>query len=208
MEFKDRLKYLREENNWTKSDTAKKIGVSYSAYSNYEYGNREPNLDMIKKMAKVFNVSSLYLIEGEKTLLDISNEEKDRNNEEILKLLTDTEGNQLENIKKVSSKLDTMLFTSLKNDLIELDLNQLNEDQRHILQNTISIIKNTDRQNIEDKDFLFKLRSFNSSLAALVTMDDFSLEDEMFFSSSAIESIRQLEKLIKSDYFIKKANRK
>ena len=40
--FKDKLKYLRIENNLTQADIAKAIGVSPATIGNYEQGTREP----------------------------------------------------------------------------------------------------------------------------------------------------------------------
>lgn len=73
MEFKDRLKLLREEKGWSKTEVAKKLGISYSAYSNYEYGNREPNQNMTKKIANTYGVSVLYLLEGKEKIAELGN---------------------------------------------------------------------------------------------------------------------------------------
>ncbi|MDR2278600.1 MAG: helix-turn-helix transcriptional regulator [Vagococcus sp.] len=63
MEFKDRLVSLREEKGWTKKETAKRIGISIGAYANYEYGNREPNQDITKKIASVFDIPVSLLLD-------------------------------------------------------------------------------------------------------------------------------------------------
>lgn len=60
-----RLKELRESQGLSKTDMAKKIGVSGGAYSNWEYGNREPNLDTLKKIASVFDIPSSDLLKFE-----------------------------------------------------------------------------------------------------------------------------------------------
>lgn len=77
MEFKDRLKYLREQKGWTKKDTAKKIGVTTGAYSNWEYGNREPNFETLKKIADTLETSIMYLLEGKMTASDMENAPQD-----------------------------------------------------------------------------------------------------------------------------------
>lgn len=64
MNFSQRLINLREEKGWSKTDTAKKIGVSTGAYANWEYGNREPTRKMFKKLEKIFDVPESYLITG------------------------------------------------------------------------------------------------------------------------------------------------
>lgn len=62
MEFKDRLKELREKNGITQKELGEKLGLNKNAVSTYEIGSREPNLEKIKKLAKIFNCSVDYLI--------------------------------------------------------------------------------------------------------------------------------------------------
>lgn len=64
MEFKDILKRLREGKKWTKTETAKRLNISTGSYANYEYGNREPNIDMIHQLADLFEVPISYFFSG------------------------------------------------------------------------------------------------------------------------------------------------
>lgn len=57
-----RLKELREAHGLSKIDMARKLGVSGGAYSNWEYGNREPNIDTLKNIANIFDVPSTELL--------------------------------------------------------------------------------------------------------------------------------------------------
>lgn len=56
------LKNLRENAGWYQSDLAKKLGISPSTVGMYEIGSRTPNLEMLIKIAKLFNVSADYLL--------------------------------------------------------------------------------------------------------------------------------------------------
>ena len=56
------LRELRKENNLNQSELAKKIGLSASAVGMYEQGRRQPGLELINKIADLFNVSSDFLI--------------------------------------------------------------------------------------------------------------------------------------------------
>lgn len=58
----NRLKELRKEANATQADMAKILGVTVSAYGNYELGQREPTIEFLCKLADYFNVSVDYLI--------------------------------------------------------------------------------------------------------------------------------------------------
>ena len=56
--FNENLKAARERKNMTQKEVADNIGVAKSTYSLYESGNREPNVQTIKKIADALNVSA------------------------------------------------------------------------------------------------------------------------------------------------------
>lgn len=61
--FGDRLTSLRENRGWSKTYVAKAVGLSsMQTYANYEYGRREPDFEMVNKLANLFNVSADYLL--------------------------------------------------------------------------------------------------------------------------------------------------
>ncbi len=60
--FSARLKQLRKEKEKTLKEVSAEIGVSLSAYSNYEQGIREPSYEILKKICAYFDVSSDYLL--------------------------------------------------------------------------------------------------------------------------------------------------
>lgn len=51
------IKFLWKEKGYTQDEMAKLIGVSQAAIGNWETGTREPNLQMITKIARFFSVS-------------------------------------------------------------------------------------------------------------------------------------------------------
>ena len=57
-----RLKELRQEKGVSQKEIAKTIGISVSAYSNYEQGIREPSNEILIRLCKYFNVTSDYLL--------------------------------------------------------------------------------------------------------------------------------------------------
>ena len=76
----ERIKYLREKNGFTQKDIATKLGVEPAAISKYELDMREPNIEALKKLSTIFNVSIDYLLgrtpdvfvdEADKESLDI-----------------------------------------------------------------------------------------------------------------------------------------
>lgn len=58
----ERLKLLRKELKKTQSDLANILGITVSAYGNYELGQREPDNANLVKLARYFNVSTDYLL--------------------------------------------------------------------------------------------------------------------------------------------------
>lgn len=60
--FSIRLKELREESGLSQYSFAAKLGIAQSTVGNWEAGKREPNLDMIGRLADFFKVSTDYLL--------------------------------------------------------------------------------------------------------------------------------------------------
>lgn len=57
-----RLKKLREEKGYLQKFVADKIGVRSNTLSGYENGTRSPDPEMIKELAKLYNVTTDYLL--------------------------------------------------------------------------------------------------------------------------------------------------
>ena len=57
-----RLKYLRKSNNKTQKDIADILGITRPAYTAYEQGKRNPDYEILEKIADYYNVSIDYLL--------------------------------------------------------------------------------------------------------------------------------------------------
>lgn len=62
--FATGLKQLRLEHGLTQAALAKELSVTQNAIFNWENEKREPNLDMIRKIAEYFGTSLVYLLDG------------------------------------------------------------------------------------------------------------------------------------------------
>lgn len=60
--FNENLRTARERKGFSQKEMAERIGVAKSTYSLYESGNREPNVQTIKKIADALNVSADELL--------------------------------------------------------------------------------------------------------------------------------------------------
>jgi len=72
--FSERLKLLRQENNWTQKDLADRINVSAKTIGAWERGTREPPMDTITVFANIFDVSTDYLLGTSNSRKESSNE--------------------------------------------------------------------------------------------------------------------------------------
>ncbi len=64
MTFNERLKKIRLEKGFTKSDLAKIIGVHYSQIGRYEEKGAQPSADVMAKLANALEISTDFLMNG------------------------------------------------------------------------------------------------------------------------------------------------
>ena len=60
--FNDHLREARLTSGLSPKELSENIGVAKSTYSLYESGKREPNVDTIKKIASILNISADTLL--------------------------------------------------------------------------------------------------------------------------------------------------
>lgn len=60
--FGEKIKSLRTQRNLTQKQLADLSGVTVSAISSYEAGNRYPSYDVLISLARIFHVSTDYLL--------------------------------------------------------------------------------------------------------------------------------------------------
>ena len=53
----ENLRFYRKKNKLNQKDIAEKIGVVQQTYSNYETGTRTPSIDILLKLAEIYNIS-------------------------------------------------------------------------------------------------------------------------------------------------------
>ncbi|MBQ6231708.1 MAG: helix-turn-helix transcriptional regulator [Eubacterium sp.] len=67
------IRSLRTQRNWSQEDLARRVGVKKSSISAYENDIRLPSYDVLIELARVFDVSTDYLLEVEnRHIIDVS----------------------------------------------------------------------------------------------------------------------------------------
>lgn len=62
-----RILELRKGKNWSQSELAKMIGVTYAQVGRYENKGAQPSAEVLKKIADALDTSTDYLMYGDKT---------------------------------------------------------------------------------------------------------------------------------------------
>ena len=62
VELRTKLRELRKERNWTQGQVAERIGGTASIVSAYENGIRQPSYEALIRLARLYGVSSDYLL--------------------------------------------------------------------------------------------------------------------------------------------------
>lgn len=68
----EKIKLYRENKNMTQVEIAESLGVKPATVSKYESGTLEPNIESLKKLAEIFEVSVDELLNDEQDRFDIS----------------------------------------------------------------------------------------------------------------------------------------
>ncbi len=62
MKFNENLREIRRECGMTQKDVYTKLQVSPNCYASWEQGRTQPDIESIKKLCKIFDVSADYLL--------------------------------------------------------------------------------------------------------------------------------------------------
>lgn len=70
MNFPARFLQLRKSNNLTQQQMAEKVGIHITQVKRYEAGQAQPSIELLKKIATAFNVTTDWMIfeDGERDL--------------------------------------------------------------------------------------------------------------------------------------------
>ena len=62
MPLPDQIKVLRKEHGWSQADLATRVGGDAGQISRYENGKITPSVDVVVRLAEIFDVNTDYLL--------------------------------------------------------------------------------------------------------------------------------------------------
>lgn len=119
MEVHDKIRVMREINQWSQEDMAEKLDMSPAGYAKIEHGKTNLTLDKLKQIAQIFHIDIVELISSQDksfffTIGDHSNNNSyfGSNNvlameNEKLKQLLEAKENEIKALKEIIDLLKT-----------------------------------------------------------------------------------------------------
>lgn len=119
MESSEKIKIMREMNQWTQEEVAEKLGMSTTGYAKIERGQTNVSVEKLKQIAQVFNVNVAQLLDDNERFVLFTNVDNHSNynnyfgtNEKLslenekLKQLLSAKESEIEALKKVIALLE------------------------------------------------------------------------------------------------------
>lgn len=73
MSLETKLRRLREQKGWSQMDVAHQLDISQSAYNKWEAGQAKPTLPHLQKLAEIFEIDFIDLVQAQMPNIDMSN---------------------------------------------------------------------------------------------------------------------------------------
>ena len=114
----EHLKIIRKANKFTQQGLADAIGIERSTYASYETGRNKPDVNLLSRIAKVFDVSSDFILEIDTTVPlnveDISVQYKKKSGNKLVSTLTKEEKSVLAKYRLLSDNKKAELVDFLE----------------------------------------------------------------------------------------------
>lgn len=114
----EQLKIIRKANKFTQQGLADAIGIERSTYASYETGRNKPDVNLLSKIAKVFDVSSDFILEIDTTVPlnveDISVQYKKKSGNKLVSTLSKEEKSVLAKYRLLSDNKKAELVDFLE----------------------------------------------------------------------------------------------
>ncbi|MGX2973533.1 helix-turn-helix domain-containing protein [Ursidibacter arcticus] len=114
MQIHDKIRMIREQNKFSQEDIAEKINMSPSGYAKIERGETKLYIDKLEKIAQIFNMDIIDLINNDKNFCVLINE----NSQSSSNYYNSDDALIIENEKlKISLAFQEKLITQLNNEI-------------------------------------------------------------------------------------------
>lgn len=114
----EQLKIIRKANKFTQQGLADAIGIERSTYASYETGRNKPDVILLSKIAKVFGVSSDFILEIDTTvplnMEDIPVQYKKKSGNKLVSTLSKEEKSVLAKYRLLSDNKKTEVIDFLE----------------------------------------------------------------------------------------------
>ena len=114
----EQLKIIRKANKFTQQGLADAIGIERSTYASCETGRNKPDVNLLSKIAKVFDVSSDFILEIDTTVPlnveDISVQYKKKSGNKLVSTLSKEEKSVLAKYRLLSDNKKAELVDFLE----------------------------------------------------------------------------------------------
>ncbi|MFV3012943.1 helix-turn-helix domain-containing protein [Clostridium botulinum] len=128
------IKKLRKENNLTQKELGDKLNVGKSTISQYENNINTPDIDIIKKISKIFDVSVDYLLGNTDIRKNDLFNGSDAINETLNKILKECNEKDLLKLSKVYEIYKDLNLDELDEDDLEIILENAADSYKKIIQ--------------------------------------------------------------------------
>lgn len=117
MEIHDKIRVMRELNQWSQEEMAEKLAMSPTGYAKIEHGKTNVTIEKLKQIAQIFNIDVVELITSQDKSFFFSVGDNTNNNNyvgvnqaiamenEKLKLLLEAKENQITALQEIIALL-------------------------------------------------------------------------------------------------------
>jgi len=148
----DKIRRLREKQNFTQVQLAEKFGVSLSLIGQIETGRIKPALDTLEKIANVFGVSICYFLMTETEEMSLRQANSNCTNVSYDKLLELTQGLQPQDFSLIIDVINVLrahnrlninneIMDSQTKELLDIMANLSEDDKNYIIENSRWVLK-------------------------------------------------------------------
>lgn len=142
MQTHEKIRFLRELNQWSQEEMAEKLAMSTGGYAKIERGESSINLNRLEQIADLFHLNVLEFIQfgTQGFFFQINdNHNNNNNNTDISFFSSKNEQSEIEKLKNMLQHKDELI--ALKDEIIQQKTNE-----NKLLIDMVDLLKNKEKQ--------------------------------------------------------------